>query len=376
MTLFRKSSNTQAYAKVGLLGFAGAGKTYTATHIATGLVGLMRRAGLDAGLRPVYFLDTETGADWVEPVFRAEGIELHTAKTRAFFDLLAAVQEAEQGASVLIVDSISHFWRELCDTYLKSKKRKRLEFQDWSVLKTEWGRFTDLFVNSNLHIVMCGRAGYEYDYFEDSDGKKQLEKTGIKMKAETETGYEPSLLVLMERHMDMETRKVYRIGSVLKDRAAKLDGKEFKNPEFKHFARHFAALNLGGEQLGVDLTRDSGELFDGDGDSRWRREAREKEIALDEIAELLGKHYPGQSAEAKKIKGDLIEQHAMTRSWERVKAMRLPEITDIRNRLWMAVTGAAYAFVPPNGRQVTVAPEVNVVAFVPPETAPVQWIVT
>lgn len=348
MTLFTKSKNTQAYAKVGLLGFAGAGKTYTATRIAIGLVDLMRRAGLDHGARPAFFLDTETGADWVKPLFQESGIDLYTAKTRSFFDLLGAVDEAERDGSVLIVDSISHFWRELCDTYLKSKKRQRLEFQDWGVLKKEWGRFTDRYINSALHIMMCGRAGYEYDFFEDGDGKKQLEKTGIKMKAETETGYEPSLLILMERHMDMETRKVYRVASILKDRATKIDGKEFTNPTFRNFLPHFRCLNLGGEQLGVDTSRDSGELFDVDGDSEWRRETREKDIALDEIAEVLGKHYPGQSAEAKKTKADLLEEFASTRSWERVKALRPAQVKDLRNRLWLRLEAVAYAFVPPS----------------------------
>lgn len=344
--LFTKSQNTQAYAKVGLLGFAGSGKTYTATRMAIGLVELMRRAGLDAGLKPAFFLDTETGADWVDPMFKEAGIALHTAKTRSFVDLLGALDEAERDASVLIVDSITHFWRELVDTFLHAKKRTRIEFQDWGVLKKEWGRFTDRYINSALHILMCGRAGYEYDYFEDDDGKKQLEKTGIKLKAETETGYEASLLILMERHMDMDTRKVFRVANVLKDRSTKIDGKDFTNPKFQHFLPHFRALNLGGEQLGVDTSRTSEELFDGDGDSQWRRELRERDIALDEIAELLGKHYPGQTAEAKKIKGDLIEEFAATRSWERVKALRPAEVKDIRDRLWLAVEGKPYAFAP------------------------------
>jgi len=37
---------------------------------------------------------------------------------------------------------------------------------------------------------------------DEESGKKNLEKTGIKMKAKGELGYEPSLLVLMEREMD------------------------------------------------------------------------------------------------------------------------------------------------------------------------------
>ena len=96
---------------------------------------------------------------------------------------------------------------------MKAKKRTRLQFDDWGYLKGEWRKFTDLFINSNLHIILCGRAGYEYDYFEDEAGKKQLEKTDIKMKAEGEMGYEPSLLVLMERHTDLETMKAYRHGN-------------------------------------------------------------------------------------------------------------------------------------------------------------------
>lgn len=362
--LFTKSRNTQAYAKVGLLGFAGSGKTTTATRMAIGLVELMRRAGLDHGLRPAYFLDTETGADWVEPVFRDAGIALHTAKTRSFVDLLGAMDEAERDASVLIVDSITHFWRELVDTFLHAKKRTRIEFQDWGVLKKEWGRFTDRYINSSLHIIMCGRAGYEYDYFNDVDGKKQLEKTGVKMRAETETGYEASLLILMERHMDMETRKVYRVANVLKDRSAKIDGRDFTNPQFKHFLPHFRALNLGGEQLGVDTSRDSGELFDGDGDSQWRRETRERDIALDEIAEVMGKHHPGQTAEAKKIKADLLEEFAATRSWERVKALRPAQVTDLRNRLWLRLEGVPYAFVPALARPAAVPETLDITADV------------
>ena len=45
----------------------------------------------------------------------AAGIDLFTAKTRAFKDLLDAVPEAEANASLLLVDSLTHFWVELTD---------------------------------------------------------------------------------------------------------------------------------------------------------------------------------------------------------------------------------------------------------------------
>ena len=321
--LFRKSENQQAYLKAGILGFAGSGKTYTSTKLAIGLVGHMRAHNLEMGNRPAFFLDTETGSDWVNPEFQAAGIEMHVAKTRAFQDLLAAVKEAESSASILQIDSISHFWREICDSYMKKRNRTRLEFQDWNYLKTEWGKFTDLFVNSNLHIIMCGRAGYEYDYFEDDSGKKQLEKTGIKMRAETETGYEPSLLFLMERHMNMENKTVWREAHVLKDRARLLDGQTFKNPEFKHFLPHIEFLNLGGTQVGVDVTRNSEGMIDPDGKHEWAKERERRDILVEKIGATFTKAgLSAQSAAGKKRIVELLERHFGTTAWKELETMK------------------------------------------------------
>ena len=72
-------------------------------------------------------------------------------------------------------------------------------------------------------MIVCGRAGFEYDFQEkeDGSGRKELVKTGVKMKAESEFGYEPSLLVHMERASDLkDLSKVHREASILKDRGA------------------------------------------------------------------------------------------------------------------------------------------------------------
>lgn len=356
MALFKQAVNTQAYLKAGIMGFAGDGKTYTATEIAIGLVELMRSRKLAQGDSPVMFLDTETGSDWVKPRFDAANIQLFTAKTRAFTDLLEAVREAEKSGSVLVIDSISHFWRNLMEEYAERKNRKRgLEFQDWAWLKAEWGKFTDLFVNSKCHIIMCGRAGYEYDFFENENGKKELEKTGIKMKAETETGYEPSILILMEKHQELSTdgrtKRVWRTATVLKDRSTKIDGATFENPTFRDFMPHIEFLNLGGEHLGVDLERTSAELFSDDGEPRWAKEKRMKEIALDEVVEILNKHHGGTSNDAKKAKADLLEKVFASRSWERIKTFDYATVSTARNALWLELEGKPYAFPRPGESQ-------------------------
>lgn len=353
MSIFKKANNQQAFLKMGLMGFAGDGKTHTASLIATGLVEYMRARKLPAGDKPVMFIDTETGSDWVKPLFDAANVELMVAKTRAFVDLRAAVAETEENGSILMIDSISHFWRGLCDEYAERRGRKRgLEFSDWAWLKAEWAKFTDDFVNSKCHIIMCGRAGYEYDFFETDDGKKNLEKTGIKMKAETETGYEPSILVLMEKHQalldDRKEKQVWRTATVLKDRSTRIDGKEFVNPTFRDFLPHIECLNLGGAHLSVDTTRDNAELFADDGTPRWQQEKRWREIALDEIAEVLNKHHSGQTADAKRAKGDWLEKAFGSRSWERIQSMDWATVKAARNFLWLNLEGVEYAITPPN----------------------------
>lgn len=327
MSLFTKAENTSAYLKMAAMGLQGSGKTYTATDIAIGMVKLMRERGAAAADRPIFFGDTEMGSDWVAPRIKTEGIELLTAKTRAFKDLLVMVQEAERGASVLVIDSLTHFWVELTDAYMKAKKdrfgnpRTRLQFEDWAFLKAEWRKFTDLFVNSNLHIIACGRAGFEYETTVDDDtGKKNLEKTGIKFKAESEMGYEPSLLVLMERHQEMDgnhVKRVYRTATVLKDRSTLLDGKVFEEPKFENFLPHVQLLNIGGRQLGVDTMRSSVSTIPAD--TRDTR-ALQRKIVLDEIESLLVLHYPGQSAAEKKTKLELLRTHFQA-SWTEIETL-------------------------------------------------------
>jgi hypothetical protein len=327
MALFKKAEMTSAFLKMGLLGFAGSGKTYTATKTAIGLVAHIRDAGLPLGNKPMFFLDTETGSDWVKSEIEASGTPLFTAKTRAFSDLMLALDEAERESSLLLVDSITHFWTELCESYQKARKRTRgLEFQDWAFLKKEWRRFTDRFINGNLHVIICGRAGYEYDYFEDDTGKKQLQKTGVKMRAETEFGYEPSLLVEMDRHTDLNSRIVTRTATILKDRSRLIDGKSFTNPGFKDFLPHIRFLNIGGAHIGVDTSRTSERDIPADGGRDKNRIYRR--IVIDEIQSLLVEHFPGQTADEKRTKQALLREH-FSASWTEIEElMSLPQLRE------------------------------------------------
>ena len=359
MSIFQKAENRQAFLKAGFMGLAGSGKTYTATELAIGLIEYMRTRDPDRAKKPIAFMDTETGSDWVLPRVQAAGIDMVVSRSRSLWDLRSAVTEAEESASVLIIDSITHFWTRFCEEYAEKKNRRRgLEFSDWAFLKKEWRVFTDLFVNSRLHIIMCGRQGYEYDFFEKDDGKRELVKTGVKMKAETETGFEPSILVAMEQQHEMvqgELRRVFRVAKILKDRSTKLDGMEFQNPSFKDFLPHIECLNIGGVHAAIE-NRDNSALLSDDGGTKYARAKREHDAMLEEIGEVIKKHHQGQDKGSVAARGDLMEKHFGTRAWSRIEQLDNETLTRGRNALWLELEGTPYAFTPP-----TDAPEAEVV---------------
>ncbi len=125
MSIFHKAENTQAKLKAGFMGFQGSGKTHTSTLIMIGLVARMKELGLELGDKPVFFLDSETGSDWVTPMFEGVGIELFVSKSQRFADLEPAIKEATQNGAGLIIDSATHYWRDLCESY-QAKKAKRI----------------------------------------------------------------------------------------------------------------------------------------------------------------------------------------------------------------------------------------------------------
>ncbi len=314
MITFQEAKAQQAYAKLGILGFAGSGKTFTAHAIARGVHKLIKSS------KPVVCIETESGVDFMLPLYTADGIPIQVAKTRAFADLMVKdglIDQAEGMTDIIVIDSVTHFWADIVESYRRKNGLTRLAFQDWNILKPMWGAFTDRFLNSRMHFIICGRAGYEYDYFQNDDGKMELYKTGTKMKVEAEMGYEPSLLVEMERAKAVEIKKTLKgkgqakpniaIGAgwvhrahIIKDRSQLLDGAAFDNPSFEDFLPHFKALNLGGDHLGVETSRDSQDLFTKDGKPQWKWEADQKEIIIAEFFAGLDKVYPSPTTPAQK----------------------------------------------------------------------------
>lgn len=309
---FKAAQDAPAFLKAGLYGDAGTGKSWTASLIACGL-------SLRIGKAPVLFLDTETGSDWVRPIFEKAGIPFYVRKSRAFTDLQMAVAEAERMGGILIVDSVTHFWEEIREAFLAAKRERtrnknaRLELPDWNVIKPKWGAFTAAFLNARCHIVLCGRGASVYEFIDrdDDSGKKDMVTSGTRMAAEKGLGYEPSLLIEMDAKQSTAVGKkksIVRIATILKDRSDTLDGQRFEDPTFESFLPHIEHLNIGGRYEGFDESRTSQDLFPTEGAGNDAYSARRK-VALDDTKDLLLKHIPGQTVTDKQRKTDLFRKH-------------------------------------------------------------------
>lgn len=312
---FTPLANTKPYFKAAFEGFAGSGKSYTLAQIA---VGIWRHIG---STKPVIIFDTERASKFLRPIFDEAGIPALVRESRSLADLKEAMRIAREGLSdVFILDSVSHVWEDFVESYKRKANRSRIEFQDWGILKPTWKReFSDPLVNDPIHFLMTGRAGYEYENEVNKEtGKREIFKSGIKMKVEGETAYEPDILVLMERFEEVLTDKkqVWREATVIKDRSALIDGKTFKNPTFSDFLPAIEAI-LKDPTKKVDVIEaNAADLV------RTEEEKREftlkRDILLEKIEAFMVKSYGGQTGQAKAEKVKAIEVAFGTSSWTEI----------------------------------------------------------
>lgn len=323
---FTPISNANPFLKMALEGFAGAGKSFTAAKIAAGL---KEKIG---STKPIVIFDTEDSAVFLKTIVGEDAI---VKPSRSLADLKETMRFMRDGlADILIIDSISHIWEDFLEAfknkplqYGKSAKT-RLEFADWGILKPAWKKeFSEAFVTAPLHIIMTGRAGYEYENEINPDTqKREIYKSGIKMKVEGETAYEPHFLLLMEQIQEItgDKKSVYNQATVIKDRSDLFQGKTFKDPDYSTFAPMIEAILSQKMMAPKPAERDAAALFKTEEDKAEFK--IRKGILLEEIEGYLVSLWPGQTAENKQLKSESIFYGFGTRSWMAVEQMGVSEL--------------------------------------------------
>lgn len=228
------------FIKAAFGGFAGSGKTYTATQFIIGCYGDMKIK------KPLLLLDNEKGSRFLIPIFKKAGIETYVKDTVKLADLQQAIKMLEAGEiGFLFVDTLTKFWYDYVNDYKVKNRKTFMTLQDWGKILPAWqSEFSDMFVNVNGNFVFTGRGGYSYEKEEDTTNeagqvtaKGQFVKSGVKMKLAGETPFEPDLNIWMDIEQTIIKKKPVQIrtAQVMKDRSALIDGKTFQNPTYKDF---------------------------------------------------------------------------------------------------------------------------------------------
>lgn len=332
MSLF-KEIESPTHLKAGIFGFAGSGKTYTSAKIA---IGLWKKLNASTGYdKPVFFIDSETGSSYVKKLFKESGVPIQGIQTRAFVTLMAGMREAITGGNILLIDSISHFWQEIMRSYLKKNNLTRLRLRDFVPLKEEWSVFPTMYLNSPIHIIMAGRAGYDWgeENDDEEEGKKKLVKTGTKMKAEGDLGYEPTLLIEMEHvHSDSSIGSSFiNRAFVIKDKFDVLKGKSFDMPTFEDFSPHINMLNIGGISPIIDTQTTSEEMMVSH--QGVAKRLKERDIICENFWAEMPLRFNSRTDAGKKAGADFLRETFNSLSSIEINSMSNERISDGLNKL-------------------------------------------
>jgi len=166
----RKAERVKSKLRLGLAGPSGSGKTMSALKVAKGIGG------------PVCLIDTERGSgDLYANLYDYSVITLEPPfKPDVLVEAIHAAEKA--GFSVIIIDSLSHFWSDeggILDQADKMQNSGKNRFTLWADLTPQHRRLVNALLNSPKHIIGTMRSKQEYAMETDEKGKASVKKLGL-----------------------------------------------------------------------------------------------------------------------------------------------------------------------------------------------------
>ncbi len=167
---FAKAMRKKMKIKIGLIGPAGSGKSYTALRLARGLAGPDGRIAL---------INTERNRGEIYATeFQYDILNLDTPFSPERF--IQAIDTAiEQKYDVVVVDSASHEWIGSGGILDMNKRMQGNSFANWAKLTPRHDAFIEKLATTDVHMVVCMRGKDEYIVEEDDKGRQVPKKIGL-----------------------------------------------------------------------------------------------------------------------------------------------------------------------------------------------------
>lgn len=208
--MFKKAEKRAVKLKIALTGPAGAGKTFSALQIATGIGG------------KIALIDTENGsASLYADRFQFDTMDIDPPYTvQKYNEAIQAALDAKY--DVLVIDSISHAWAGEGGLLQKKEaldSRGGNQYANWAPITKEHEALKAKILSSDIHTICTMRSKQEYALQEDEKGRKQVKKLG--MAPVQRDGMEYEFTTVLDLAMDHSA-------AASKDRTSLFDGKLVK----------------------------------------------------------------------------------------------------------------------------------------------------
>lgn len=323
------------FAKIGMQGSTGTGKSFTTLMLALGIA--IERCNN----APVYVWDSEPQWHFYRDIFATEKVRLIHDPNRSFKSLANSLSIARrEGAGVHITDQIATPWRDLLDSF--SDDSGFIGMHRQNQLRGHWDDFVAEWKDMPLHSITLGRIGWEFDEYEE-DGHRKFAKGDTKMRAggSESFGYEPNLLCEFTRQQEVERKpgearrkRVRYFANVMKDQTSTLNDEIFtfigargyKQGDYKRVYREFLPhLDFIERCSGVSMpAEDSRDLVRTE--SYWQKQDKERKALLEEWNAVMDALAAGRTKEAEFIRRILFETITGLRSWTRFESAELKTI--------------------------------------------------
>lgn len=285
--------------RIGLVGVAGSGKTFTALAIATGLV----ERPTDDGPR-ILLIDTEAESSVKYACrFDFDHLVLPDHSPSTYADALEHAAGLDR-YDVVIVDSLSHAWigkegaLEQVDKIAK-RSRSGNTFTAWGDVTPQHRRMIDTILESPFHVIGTMRAKTEYVLEDNGKGKQVPRKVGMAPVQRDGMEYEFDLVGDLTDAHELLISKTRLLGLVYRKRDVDLGVVERPGTDFGEVIR---AWCNDGESAGEHEARKA------EAERRARMEAEERRAAeaLDRLAKVRAGAVP-KAYEASPHLGALLE---------------------------------------------------------------------
>lgn len=227
MSTFRKAEKHQRKLRLAVFGASGSGKTYSALAIAQGFGG------------SVALIDTENSAELYADRFEFDIANLDKPTIENLLEFIKSATDYK----VLIIDSLSHSWKELLAEVDKiaTAKFKGNSWSAWSEGTPKQNKLITAITNFPGHIIVTMRSRTEWVIQQNDKGKSTPHRVGLAPQQGKDIEYEFDML--LEMNID-------HTGMVIKDRTGKYQDKIIEKPGVEFGKELIAWLNSGKHESG------------------------------------------------------------------------------------------------------------------------------